>query len=665
MPKITIRERDLTSAGNLEATTNAVYIPGYSVMGPTNQPTLCETLEDFQRIFGSTPYKFRSIQPWPKANDDNTCVTLSDGTKAGFDNVAWKNTMGNFYEKGELEKSYIMAAELLRLGLPVLYERVFDKGEAREDVDGNVYNLNEYMWKATASLWDGPVDGQTAASHKFKGGEDATNAVFESKTGTELAIVEATTPGKVSDNVYFTIVRTDVTLADKSTGKYYTISVGRTSDVEMGTGSIDPVTTQFTFDSAVAAEYSSVKMFYPKQTLEDNSGLIKIKFGSLVDKDTLIAQNLIDSTTQEQRKQRLVLPTTTDLFSLDKEASETITDEEKTALKTEFEKKIGIDEFTVNGMYKYLSTSGTDAESGEVLGLDRFTDKGEYVIKFITSGAYPVFEFNGSIIAKAMVELAANRGDCTALIDHTPNNERTLFAIGANSVFAKATAWARTPVVNKLGEDAYTYAAMFTPYGVYNCSTVNKQVMLPASHGYLSSLAASVQVNGNWMAAAGVNRGSVPNLISLCQNLTNAIADSYQNRDAISINPITNIKPYGLTIWGNRTLKNNAKKGDLTATSFLSIRQLTNDVKRTVWVAAKTLTFEQNSDILWINFKSKIMPTLDQMVSGSGITKYEIKKQATTKKATVKAVVRLYAIEPVEDWDITIELADSYTDIAG
>lgn len=53
------------------------------------------------------------------------------------------------------------------------------------------------------------------------------------------------------------------------------------------------------------------------------------------------------------------------------------------------------------------------------------------------------------------------------------------------------------------------------------------------------------------------------------------------------------------------------------------------------------------------------------MVSGSGITKYEIKKQATTKKATVKAVVRLYAIEPVEDWDITIELADSYTDIAG
>lgn len=53
------------------------------------------------------------------------------------------------------------------------------------------------------------------------------------------------------------------------------------------------------------------------------------------------------------------------------------------------------------------------------------------------------------------------------------------------------------------------------------------------------------------------------------------------------------------------------------------------------------------------------------MVSGSGLSGYEIKKQKTTKKATVKAVIRLYAIEPVEDWDITIELADSSTEIAG
>ena len=46
MPKITIREEDLTSAGITNNSTNAVYIPGYAVMGPVNTPTLCESLEE-------------------------------------------------------------------------------------------------------------------------------------------------------------------------------------------------------------------------------------------------------------------------------------------------------------------------------------------------------------------------------------------------------------------------------------------------------------------------------------------------------------------------------------------------------------------------------------------------------------------------------------------
>ena len=132
-----------------------------------------------------------------------------------------------------------------------------------------------------------------------------------------------------------------------------------------------------------------------------------------------------------------------------------------------------------------------------------------------------------------------------------------------------------------------------------------------------------------------------------------------------AINPITNIKPYGLVLWGSRTLKNNVLNGDLTATSFLNIRQLTNDVKRQVYVAAKSLTFEQNNDLLWIKFKNKLTPLLDSMVNSGGISAYDIKKKKTDKKATIKAVVRLYAIEPVEDWDITIELADSTTEILG
>ena len=612
MPSITIRERDLTSAGNLEVTTNTVYIPGYSNMGPINTPTLCETLEEFQFIFGTEPYKFNSSQAWP---------TAANEFEATSKNGPYYSSMGNFYEVGEFEKSYIMAVELLKLGLPVLYERVFDVDGA--GTAGSGVNLTK--WTPITKIYNinNPPSG----------------AIIDEKGTIECVEVAASTPGRASHKVYFTLTRVEnVLLKNNTYGVYYKLSVGRDADSFLGISKIEEVVTQFTFNSQLASEYSNCIMIYQGQTLTDNSGLLSLKFKNTQDVKLYSIEGDANNS-PILHKYTLNVP-------------DAIADTD--------------DEFTVSSMYRAFGNSKKDESTGEYLGLYKLLDKGEYIIKFITTGAYPIFEYGGNILTSNVIKLAAERGDCTALIDHTPNNERTLIALNQNSVYYKAAKYIETTnMLNALGEDASTYAAMFTPYGIYNCTSVGKHVMLPASYGYLSALAASVQSNGNWMAIAGITRGAVPNLVSLCQNLTNAIADSYQNRDYVSINPITHVKPYGLTVWGSRTLKNNVKKGDLTATSFLNIRQLTNDVKRTVWVAAKTLTFEQNSDILWINFKSKIIPTLDQMVSGGGLSVYEIKKQKTDKKATIKAVVRLYAIEPVEDWDITIELADSSTTVVG
>ena len=39
MPKITILEKDLTTAGASELLSNIVYVPGYAITGPVNKPT--------------------------------------------------------------------------------------------------------------------------------------------------------------------------------------------------------------------------------------------------------------------------------------------------------------------------------------------------------------------------------------------------------------------------------------------------------------------------------------------------------------------------------------------------------------------------------------------------------------------------------------------------
>lgn len=326
------------------------------------------------------------------------------------------------------------------------------------------------------------------------------------------------------------------------------------------------------------------------------------------------------------------------------------------------------DEFKVTDIYKAFMNS-CEVENSKLYTL---MDKGEYQIKFLTLGAYPSFEFGldttgtGSIetynIFDNLIETAAKRGDCIALVDHTNNPTRTLQTT-AGSVYANLSAYVKNSltITRKGGdsEDGYTYGAMFTPYAIYKLSTQNNtQHTLPASFGYLSAFAASTQVNPNWYAVAGVSRGIPSGLIGLSQNITNTIADLYQPRNNVAINCITNIKPYGYTIWGNRTLKNNSADGDLKALSFLNIRVLTCDLKKTLYQACKRYTFENNTDITWLNFKSQIEPVLAKMLSGNGIASYQIIKVATTKKATIEAIIRLVPIEPVEDWFITIELTD-------
>ena len=291
--------------------------------------------------------------------------------------------------------------------------------------------------------------------------------------------------------------------------------------------------------------------------------------------------------------------------------------------------------------------------------LTELQDKGEYTVKYLTSGAYPVFEYNNNALADKMISTAKERGDCVALIDHTNIPYRTLKPDSDDSVYSAVKAYAGLTQADTNRQ----FGTMFTPWGIYsipNAPSESRTQILPASFAYLISLAISIRNNPNWLAIAGVTRGQVPYLMELntTERLSNTIADAYQPRDNVSINAITNIKPYGLTIWGNRTLFDNSKAGNLRASSFLNTRNMISDVKKVAYTAAKRLIFEQDSNILWLNFKAAISPTLDQMLSGYGISGYKIIRGTTTEKAKVVAIIKLYPTFAVEDFDITVVMSD-------
>jgi hypothetical protein len=289
----------------------------------------------------------------------------------------------------------------------------------------------------------------------------------------------------------------------------------------------------------------------------------------------------------------------------------------------------------------------SDVETAEIDITNLFSVEGADNTLVVTSAIFST----SSSVASTLASLAEKRGDAIAFIDEFNNPKRPLNTNEGASFYSSFTSG--DFIIKN------TFATVIAGNHRVNCPFAGMEVTVPGSYCYLTSLAQSIKVNGNWLAVAGVTRGVVPNYIANASNyrLSNVIADAYTTETGVSINPITNIKPYGYTIWGNRTLKNNGADG-LTATSFLNLRNLMCDVKKRIFVAAKMCMFEQNNDILWINFKSLITPTLDKLLTGYGISNYKIEKVATAKKGKLQAVVRLYPIYAVEEFEVLVTFED-------
>ena len=195
---------------------------------------------------------------------------------------------------------------------------------------------------------------------------------------------------------------------------------------------------------------------------------------------------------------------------------------------------------------------------------------------------------------------------------------------------------------------------------------------MPASFGYLMCVSKAIKTSPNWLAMAGVSRGLVPNLVSLIApngRVSNAVAEDMQPKfgaegNKLSVNCITDVRPYGLTLWGNRTLKELEVDKGCTALNFLNTRNMISDIKKLLYTTAKSLMFEQNSDSLWLKFKSNISPLLEQLKSGNGISDYKIIKSATRydgsalTKGELSAIIKITPIHAIEYFELNVEIRD-------
>lgn len=374
-------------------------------------------------------------------------------------------------------------------------------------------------------------------------------------------------------------------------------------------------------------------------------------------------------------------------------------------------------------------------------------DKGEYNVKFITTGAYGlefedanhILKFDGQsdkanndwcvyfskdeyddiargsytfpfltvsdlmvdgeqykmLTVDYIIKMVKFRGDCTYILDVIDDPDVDLNPSKNTSMYQKFKRKFHTEIFgdgkirqtdenDKLARQYRCIQNVF-PYVNMQCNTTknfrgywsnlnnnNQKYILPGSFAYLKQLAIMLKNNPNFLAVAGVTRAAIDGIVGLHLNsrLSNAIADAYNPRNDISINCITDVKPYGYCIWGNRTLTDNLYFADggpdgCIASSFLDIMVMVCDIKKEAYKVCKQLMFEKDDESLWVRFLLKLSPYLDNLVGGSGIKKYYIRRLPTTERAKVKAQIIIWPVYSIEAYDIDIILTDTEIDVQG
>lgn len=267
------------------------------------------------------------------------------------------------------------------------------------------------------------------------------------------------------------------------------------------------------------------------------------------------------------------------------------------------------------------------------------------------------------------------RGDCIALIELDENkyinSDKTKPEIKIiNAINELSTAG--------IDESNGKYCAMTVPSVYYKMDTdaeFDYNVKFPSAFHYLACFLSSLKQGfAEWYAVAGYTRGTSSYMIDHASVKFGEIAinaleprswdDPEADYPKFACNVIACFRG-SYYLWGNRTAhhlgkKGNLTNGDLVASSFLNIRHLCTTIKKQLYVACRTFTFDPNSDTLWVNFVNLIRPTLEAMKADHGVRDYKIIKVTTDKKAMLKAKIRIIPIEAVEDFDLEISLEDSF-----
>ena len=173
-----------------------------------------------------------------------------------------------------------------------------------------------------------------------------------------------------------------------------------------------------------------------------------------------------------------------------------------------------------------------------------------------------------------------------------------------------------------------SYGCTFYPYVQIRDTISDSVLYVPPSVVALGTFSSSQRKSAVWFAPAGFTRGGLSEgsaglpVIGVRQRLT---SDDRDRLYEVNVNPIATFPAEGIVIFGQKTLQVTP-----SALDRINVRRLMIYVKKEVSRIAATTLFEQNVQGTWDRFKGRVIPFLEEVQSGLGLTDFRVILDETT-----------------------------------
>ena len=167
-----------------------------------------------------------------------------------------------------------------------------------------------------------------------------------------------------------------------------------------------------------------------------------------------------------------------------------------------------------------------------------------------------------------------------------------------------------------------SYGCAFYPWVKIRDDVANSILYVPPSVVALGTLSSAQRKSAVWFAPAGFTRGGLSEgsaglpVLGVRERLTSAERDRLYDAN---VNPIASFPSEGIVIFGQKTLQVTR-----SALDRINVRRLLIYLKKEISRIASRLLFDQNVQQTWDRFTGQVIPFLEGVQAGLGLTDFRV-----------------------------------------